>query len=201
MQKIIYGCIILFILTLFDVYSFGLDTAAAVFSSSLKSTLHLSDFSVSIAVGSFIVGYVLMQVPAGFLLDKFNLRYIVSSGILLLVIGNIAISFAHNVFLFSLFNLLQGIGSAFAFTALAIATCQWFPEKLFPILLGLTQTLSFILTALLHYTFTIALAYYAWNDIYLMLAMGGFILFLVAIALVKSPRIINNESSYLSSSH
>lgn len=188
MNKSIYGSIVWFIVTLFVVYSFCLNTAAAVFSESIKNTLHVSNVGVSIAVGAFIIGFALMQIPAGYLLDKYNAKFVVSSGVLLLAIGNILISFADNVVLFSLSNLIQGIGASFAFIAAGVVISQWFPKKLFPILFGLTQTLSCVLAAIIHYIFTLALATYTWNAIYQVLAIFGVSLFFITITFVKSPK-------------
>src|SRR5579872_6840146 len=115
MNKIIYGSLVWFIVTLFVVYSFCLNTAAAVFSEPIKTSLEASNLGVSIAVGAFIIGFAIMQIPAGYLLDKYNTKFVISSGVLLLAIGNILISFANNVILFSIANLIQGIGASFAF--------------------------------------------------------------------------------------
>lgn len=187
MNKILYGSIVWFIVTLFVVYAFCLNTAAAVFSESIKTSLHISVVGVSIAVGAFIIGFALMQIPAGYLLDRFNARFVVSSGVLLLALGNIIISFANNAVLFSLANFIQGIGASFAFIAAGIVISQWFPAKLFPILFGLTQTLSCILAAVIHYIFSVALTSHTWNEIYQILAVYGAILFVLTLILVKSP--------------
>jgi len=182
-----YGCFVWFIATLFVVYSFCLNTAAAVFSEAIKTSLQVSNMEVSIAVGAFIVGFALMQIPAGYLLDKYNARFVVSSGVLLLALGNILISFADNIVLFSLANLVQGIGASFAFIAAGIVISQWFSFQLFPILFGLTQTLSCILAAIIHYIFTVELANHTWNEIYQILAVFGILLFILSLILVKSP--------------
>lgn len=187
MKKSIYGSIVWFVVTLFVVYSFCLNTAAAVFSESIKASLHVSPLGVSIAVGAFIIGFALMQIPAGYLLDKYNARFVVSGGVLLLALGNIIISFTNNVILFSIANFLQGIGASFAFIAAGIVISQWFQAKLFPILFGLTQTLSCILAAVIHYIFSVALIDHTWNEIYQILAMVGAILFVLTLILVKSP--------------
>lgn len=187
MNKIIYGSIVWLIVTLFVVYSFCLNTAAAVFSEPIKTSLHISAVGVSIAVGAFIIGFALMQIPAGYLLDRYNARFAVSGGVLLLALGNIIISFSNNVILFSIANLIQGIGASFAFIAAGVVISQWFKPKLFPILFGLTQTLSCILAAVIHYIFSVALVNHTWNEIYQILAMGGAILFVLTLILVKSP--------------
>lgn len=187
MRTIIYGTIVWFIATLFVVYSFCLNTAAAVFSDAIKSTLNAGNVGVSIATGAFILGFACMQIPAGYLLDKFNARFVVSAGIFLLALGNIVISFSDSILVFTLSNFLQGIGASFAFIAAAVLISQWFSVKLFPILFGLTQTLSCILAGVIHYYFTIALKTNAWNELYRGLAVFGLILLVLCLILVKTP--------------
>lgn len=195
MRKEVYGSIVWFIATLFVVYSFCLNTAAAVFATSIKTALHAGDIGVSMATGAFILGFACMQIPAGYLLDKFNSRYVVSSGILLLALGNISISYSDNLIIFTLSNFLQGIGASFAFIGAAVLISQWFSAKLFPILFGLTQTLSCILAGVIHYYFTILLATHAWSDIYRALAVYGVVLFVLALLLIKTPAGLNMGES------
>jgi MFS family permease len=187
MKKEVYGSLVWLIVTLFVVYSFCLNTAAAVFFDSVKTTLHAGNVQATLAVSAFILGFACMQIPAGYLLDKYNARFVVSSGVLILALGNIIISFANNIFVFTLANLLQGIGASFAFIAAAVIISQWFKPKIFPILFGLTQALSCILSAIIHYYFTVVLATQSWNSIYQKLAIFGLGLFILTILLVKSP--------------
>ena len=56
--------------------------------SAIKTSLGASDIEVSIATGAFYIRFACMQIPAGFFLDKFNARFVVSAGVLLLAIGN-----------------------------------------------------------------------------------------------------------------
>ncbi len=187
MQKTINGAIVWFVATLFVVYSFCLNTAAAVFSDTIKTTLHASNIGVSLAVGAFILGFACMQIPAGYLLDRFNARFVVSSGVFLLALGNIIISFSNNLTIFTLSNFLQGMGASFAFIAAAVLISQWFAAKKFPILFGLTQTLSCTLAGIIHYYFTVSLQIHSWNDIYRGLAVFGFILLILTLCLVRTP--------------
>ncbi len=186
-MKKIYGSFVWLIATFFVVYSFCLNTAAAVFSEAIKSSLHANDLEIALAAGAFILGFAFMQIPAGYLLDKFNARFIVSLSVLLLAIGNVAVSFSTNLAMFTLSNLIEGIGASFAFISAAVLISQWFSAKTFPILFGLTQTLSCILAGIIHYYFTLALTVYSWNYIYRGLAVSGFILFGLALLFVKTP--------------
>ncbi|MBA2654111.1 MAG: MFS transporter [Gammaproteobacteria bacterium] len=107
MQKKSNALITWFIATLFVVYSFCLNTASAVFFGAIKQTLHASNIGASLATGSFILGFALMQIPAGYLLDKYNPKWGVSLGILLLASGNVLLSFSSNLVSFSLSTLCR----------------------------------------------------------------------------------------------
>jgi fucose permease len=84
MKNSAYGFVVWFITTLFVIYAFCLNTAAAVFQDLVKSSLHATNMGISLAMGAFVVGFALMQIPAGYLLDKFNARYIVCTGVFIL---------------------------------------------------------------------------------------------------------------------
>lgn len=187
MDNKLYGGIVWFVATLFVIYSFCLNTAAAVFADAVKTTLHASSFEVSLASGAFISGFACMQIPAGYLLDKFNTRFVVAAGVFLLALGNGIASFSNTLVSFGASNILQGIGASFAFIAAAILIAQWFPGKVFPVLFGLTQTISCISAGIIHYLFTLMLQKYTWQEVYRGLALFGFILFILAVSLVKSP--------------
>lgn len=195
MQKESNGLIVWFIATLFVVYSFCLNTAAAVFSDTIKATLHTSTLGVSLAVGAFILGFACMQIPAGYLLDRFNARFVVSGGVFILALGNTIISFSNNLIIFTLSNFLQGLGAAFSFIAAAVLISQWFSAKKFPILFGLTQTLACILAGVIHYYFTFMLQTHTWNYIYHGLAIFGFILLILTVCFVRTPDDFKREIS------
>ncbi len=187
MQNKIYGSIVWFVTTLFVIYSFCLNTAAAVFANAIRTSLHASSFGVSLATGAFILGFACMQIPAGYLLDRFNARFVVGTGVFLLALGNAIASFSDNLIIFTLANILQGIGASFAFIAAAILISQWFPGKAFPILFGLTQTISCVSAGIIHYYFTILLQTHTWNEVYQGLAIFGFVLLILTLLIVKTP--------------
>jgi nitrate/nitrite transporter NarK len=187
MKPTIYGYIVWFISTLFVIYAFCLNTAAAVFQETITHSLNTTHFQTSIAMGAFIAGFACMQIPAGYLLDRLNARYVVSIGVLILAVGNIFISLSHNIVSFSLANLIQGIGASFAFIAAAVLVSQWFSEKSFPIMFGLTQSLSCVLSGVMHSLMADRLTTHSWNSIYQLLGMAGLVLFVFTILFVKSP--------------
>ncbi len=182
------GLLVWFVATLFVIYAFCLNTAAAVFSTAIKTSLHLTDLQVSYAMGGFIAGFALMQIPAGYLLDRFNTKIIISAGVLILALGNVLISYSDSLFLFTVSNFIQGIGGSFAFIAVAVLISNWFPSRIFPIMFGLTQTLSCVLAGVIHYAFMMALHQHSWNELYFDLSIFGFTLFVLTALIVHSPK-------------
>jgi len=187
MKNSSYGIVVWFIATLFVIYAFCLNTAASVFRDTIQLSLHASNVGVAIAMCAFITGFAFMQIPAGYLLDRFNAKYVVSAGVILLAGGNILISYSNNLVMFSLANFIQGMGGSFAFIAAAVLISQWFSAKNFPILFGLTQTLSCIVSGIIHYVMAERLSVSTWNTLYQYLAIYGFILFILTLIFVKSP--------------
>jgi MFS family permease len=90
---------------------------------------------------------------------------------------------------------MQGVGASFAFIAAAVLISQWFSAKIFPILFGLTQTLSCVLAGVIHYYFTIMLTTQTWNEIYQKLAVFGFILLVLTLVIVKTPAKYQREAN------
>lgn len=197
--SVIQGSIVWFISTVFVIYAFCLMTASAVFSHSIQTSFKASNLELYLASGAFVLGYALMQIPVGYLLDKFNARIVVGLGILILAVGNILISFTSNITSYTAFNFIQGIGASFAFVSSAVLISQWFSIKTFPILFGLTQTLACILAGIIHFLLTLSLEHYSWNVIYQGIAVFGLILLILSICFVKSPPGYKQYSSKQSS--
>lgn len=187
MKNTFLGILIWLISTLFLVYGFCLNTTGAFLSEHISSSLHFSDLNLSIAIGSFIVGFALMQIPAGYILDRYDIRWGMSGAILLIVLSNFLISLADNLVLFSLANFFQGVGSSFAFIAASILMTEWFSVAMFPILIGLMEASATLTAAGLGYFFVLEMDYYTWQQVYRTLAIFGLCLFILSVLFVRSP--------------
>lgn len=185
---IITRFIIWLIVTLYVTYAFCLSTAAAVFSDAIKHSLALSDGAVSGALSAYIIAFACAQIPAGYLLDKYNPRWVVSIGLLILAVGNFLTSYANGFTMLLISNFIQGIGGSFAFIAAGVLTADWFSTRSFPILFGLTQSLSCILSGVFHYKMMMALKTLSWHVIYHELGILGVILFVLSVIFVKRKK-------------
>lgn len=177
------------IVTLYVTYSFSLSTAAAVFSDAIKGSLNLSTQAVSGALTAYIISFACSQIPAGYLLDKFNPRWVVSSGLLILSMGNFLTSYANSIDMLVISNLIQGVGGSFAFIASGVLIANWFSAKSFPIMFGLTQSLSCILSGIFHYKMMLALEKLSWKLIYHYLGIVGITLCVLSVVFIKRKKV------------
>lgn len=175
-------------MTTFVVYSFSLNTAAGVFLPSVQKSLGVSNAMATYVLQAFVIAYALMQIPAGYLIDNFRARWVVSAGVMILALGALLQSMSSTTGLFMAANFIQGIGGAFSFIAAGALIGQWFPIKQFPIWFGLTQTASCILTGVIHRIFTSLVESQSWNSIYRYLALGGFALAVLCLVFVRNPK-------------
>ena len=184
----IYKYVVWFVISLFVVFSFSINTAAGVFSESIQSTLSLSASQATIAMGAFIIGFALMQIPAGALLDRFNNRLVVSGGIIFLAGGAFLVSLSSSIITFSLANFVMGIGASFAFIAAGKAISSWFSFAAFPLMFGLTNTVSCVSTGFIHNILSDLLQTQSWQTVYLWLSIAGGILLVITILFFRNRK-------------
>jgi MFS family permease len=92
--------------------------------------------------GFYYYTYTLMQIPAGLMFDRFNVRDVIVIPLLICALGAITFSLAHSIVLGSLGRLMMGAGSAFAFIAVLVVASDLFHHRHFALLAGLTQMLA-----------------------------------------------------------
>ncbi len=104
--------------------------------------------------------YGFMQIPVGVLLDRYGARPIITIGMLLMAIGQLALAFSPNVGIAIAARMLLGAGDAAVFPSVLRLIATWFPAQRAPVMVQLTgifgqlgQIVAIIpLAALLHAT-------------------------------------------------
>lgn len=106
--------------------------------SQLTST-HLSQFSFY-----YYIGYTLMQIPVGILLDSVDKRKIMVMACLLCAVGNFFFLNLDHMALAYFGRLLIGIGSSFALVGVLQVANHYFPRNYFPVIAGVTFSLAML---------------------------------------------------------
>lgn len=94
---------------------------------------------VATIMSVFFPVYALSQIPAGYLIDRYNLKLTIASGCFIAGLGSLLMLVASPIaILFG--RIIIAVGSAFAFVGTLKTVSMWFPKKYFPFFVGLTQT-------------------------------------------------------------
>ncbi len=109
----------------------------------------MRDFKVqALALGSlsafFYYTYVGMQIPVGILVDRFSLRWLLTSMIFICGLGCLIFASTTHLGIAAFARLMMGFGAAFAFVSALKVASVWFPAHQFGLLAGLTQALGML---------------------------------------------------------
>src|SRR3989338_9038414 len=117
--------------TAFVLLQFFLQLSSGELIDGLMKSFALTAFGGGILASSYYYIYVLLQIPAGMLLDRYGPRGILSAGALVVCLGSFIFSSASSVAMALLGRVLMGGGSAFAFVGCLNIISIWFPKRQF----------------------------------------------------------------------
>ena len=110
----------------------------------LRADFNLNMSDITAIQSAFFLSYILMQVPAGLLIDRFPPHRILQAAVATVLLSSILFYQAHTFGWLILSRVLLGIGSAFAFSGSVKMATLWFPRQYLGILTSLTQVLGMI---------------------------------------------------------
>ena len=159
--------LILFVGIGFYCYEFFLRILTGAYQEEIVAYFHIqSHAKFSFLVSSYNITYLLMQIPAGILLDRYGSKKVLITATLLCGIGNII--FIMSSFEIALIGrLLVGIGSSFAFIGILKLALENFSRKYFALVTSIVISLG-TLTAAFSQNISIIISNYSvsWIDIF-----------------------------------
>ena len=132
----------------FVLFQFFLQLSSGVVIGTIMHENQLSALVAGLLSGSFYIVYTSLQIPVGILFDGRNTRRLLATNALLCSLGCFVFAASYSLLGLFLGRLLIGAGSAFAFIGLAHLLRQHYPLKQFAFMIGLSETLGFIVTVI-----------------------------------------------------
>lgn len=120
--------------------------------------------------------YAAMQVPVGLLVDRFGSRSVMTGGLALLTLGQVAFALAPSYAAGLAARGLVGVGDAMTFICLLRLVSSWFPARRIPLVTQLTAVSGQIGALAAAVPMTWALAHLGWTRSYLLAAAIGVVL-------------------------
>ncbi|WP_266182034.1 MFS transporter [Dyella humicola] len=135
---IAWGCALLFYF-----FEYAGRSAPAVMIPELSQAFGVSALGVSSILGTYYYTYSTTSLIAGVLLDRLGAKYVVPAGMAILGLGCLLFALPH-VAAGNGGRLLQGAGSAFAFTGAVYLASHGFSAQRLATAIGLTQCLGML---------------------------------------------------------
>ena len=122
-------------ITVFLVFAFGyflsclLRAITATLSPILTSEFQLTAADLGLLAGVYFLGFACMQIPLGYLLDKFGPKKIISSFLLIAFVGTISFALAQSFSSLLISRILIGVGVSACLMAPLTGYRIWFAEN------------------------------------------------------------------------
>ena len=138
------GVGVLLVFVSFIILQMAIRKTLGVFEIALEKHFSISAREYGFARSIYNVGYGLMQIPLGILLDKFGPRFIGAGTALVLALAVFLLATAHNWEIACLAQFLIGVGSSGAFISSCKVVKNFFPERLFGLVVSIVMALGLI---------------------------------------------------------
>ena len=129
--------------TIFYFLEYAIRSAPAVMIPELAQLFGVSTVGVSTIVGTYYYTYAATSLVAGVLLDHYGAKYVIPAGTLILAWGCATFALPHPL-AGDIGRLLQGAGSAFAFTGAVYLASHGLPAQRLATAIGVTQCLGML---------------------------------------------------------
>ena len=164
---------------LFIIYDYVIQVAPSVMTQVIMTDFKITAKGFGILGSSFLFAYAFMQIPAGFLLDRFGARLMLTIAALVSGFGSLLFASAHGILMGSSARVLVGTGSAFSFLGGVYIAYRWLKPSHFAFTVGCLQLGSGFGAILGEAPLAKLLHSMSWRHSFIMLAGCAFLLALI----------------------
>ena len=125
-------------------YKYAIEVSPSVMTSTLMSTFHIDGVALGNLAACYFYAYLLLQIPAGVLLDRIGPRKITTIAIIVCAAGSLIFAKADTLWVAGVGRFLTGAGAAFAAVNCLKLTANWFASRQFAFMAGLMMTVAML---------------------------------------------------------
>lgn len=130
--------------TIFYVYEMIVKSSISSLSLVLQGQYSLTATELSLISSMFYWCYVVMQIPAGIIIDRIGVRRSLVIASLCCGVGTILFALSDSFSTFLLTRAVMGFGGAFGFVCGLKLAANWLPPRFFPLFAGLVQFMGYM---------------------------------------------------------
>lgn len=135
----LYRWVVWGLLVLIYLIGFLQRLSTGVIADEMERSFGMNAFQIANLSAMYFYAYMLMQIPAGILIDSLGARLVAISGAVLAGISSILFSFSSSIAMAYTGRLLVGVGVSVIALAVLKVVANWFPAKDFATMTGLTS--------------------------------------------------------------
>lgn len=143
-RTITHAWVIWLLSSIFMFYKYAIEVSPGVMTSTLMTTFQIDGVQLGNLAASYFYAYLLLQIPAGMLIDRLGPRRVTTIAIAVCAIGCIVFSKANSLWMASIGRFLSGAGGAFAAVNCLKLTANWFAPAQFAFMAGLMMTVAML---------------------------------------------------------
>jgi MFS family permease len=128
----------------FMFYKYALEVSPSVMTATLMGTFEISGAQLGNLAACYFYAYLVMQIPAGLLLDHFGPRKVTTFAIALCAMGGFIFAKADALWIAGVGRFFTGAGAAFAAVNCLKLIANWFPSSRFAFMAGLMMTVGML---------------------------------------------------------
>ncbi|MDG2422985.1 MAG: MFS transporter [Phycisphaerales bacterium] len=194
---IIRGWILWFIATAFVIYQLALQTSYAALDDKIIETVGMSTAASGLLAASFLFTYALIQLPAGLILDRGKVQWILFLAALLCAAATLCFSFSTNYWELLASRAFMGATAGFAFPGAGLIARRWIRPSQFAIAMGLIDMLFSGGAVLGNAGLAQLVDIMSWQGIVQWMAAAGGVIALLIVLFIRSAPHENVEPSMI----
>lgn len=186
-----YAWIVIACSAFFLFYKYVLQVLPSVMTNPLMHAFHVQGAGLGNLAATYFYTYLIVQLFAGPLLDRYSLRYLTALAIAISGIGTLGFAMAHTLAEATLARSLIGVGAAFATVSYMKAAAVWFKPQQFAFVGGLLATAAMIGALVGETPLALLVSHTGWRQSLIYCGLAGLLLSILFFILVrdKNPNI------------
>lgn len=169
----------------FGLYQFLLQGSTSVMITGLMNDLKIDIVQIGFLTSSFFYTYILLQVPAGMIIDLFGPRRTVLVGISLCALASIYFGLVTTPTQATASRMVMGIMSSPAIVAALCLAARWFKAHHFVFIVGLTEMIALLGGVVGEGSLAKVVVSIGWRKTIISVGAGGLVLFLLALIFIQ----------------
>lgn len=146
------------------IFHFFIFLSVGVITTPLRSALNLTALELSFLSSSYLYIYLLLQTPAGILLDCYGARKLLTIGAVICSSGCWMFAHCDSLAVGMLGRILSGCGLSFVFVSSVQLANRWFPERYFGMMVGFAETAGMVGAIISNMLLAITIDSFGWRN-------------------------------------